>query len=213
MTRRKRLALCGLVLAVAAAITGAAITGAVLAAPSSSDGNKLGTDNPPSAVDVGFVQDMIVHHQQAVTMSEIVRGGAGVAMASLADVLRGNQLLEIGQLTGFLQIWGAPLVSSLEPMHWMPAHAEGHHGPSHRGVMAGMASQDELNRLGELTGTAKEVHFLQLMMRHHQGGVLMADYAAAHAISPQVKAFARRMAVEQSKENQLMAAFLNQRKS
>ncbi|MGW5648256.1 DUF305 domain-containing protein [Saccharopolyspora sp. NPDC003752] len=209
MTRRLLLALCGLAL-----VVGAALIGAASAAPPNSHHHESGGGTMPSAVDVGFLQDMIVHHQQAVTMSEMVRSGAGVEIAGLADVLRGNQLLEIGQMTGFLQVWDKPLISSSAPMGWMPGGAEGHqahHDGSQDGAMPGMATQDELNRLGELAGSAKEVYFLQLMVRHHQGGVHMADYAATHAATPQVKALAQRIAVEQSKESQQLTAFLSQR--
>ncbi|MEV0057388.1 DUF305 domain-containing protein [Saccharopolyspora sp. NPDC050389] len=208
MIRRLLFALCGLAL-----LAGAALIGAALATPPGSP-HESGSDTMPSAVDMGFLQDMIVHHQQAVTMSEIVRSGAGVEIASLADVLRGNQLLEIGQMTGFLQAWDKPLISSSAPMDWMPGHAESHqahHDGNQHGAMPGMATQDELNRLGELTDSTKEVYFLQLMVRHHQGGVLMADYAATHAATPQVKALAQRIAVEQSMENQQLTAFLGQR--
>ena len=40
--------------------------------------------------------------------------------------------------------------------------------------MHGMASDDELRRLRVAQGTDAEILFLQLMIRHHEGGVLMA---------------------------------------
>ena len=41
--------------------------------------------------------------------------------------------------------------------------------------MPGMASQEDLRRLGELSGREAEVLFLTLMIDHHQGGVAMAQ--------------------------------------
>ena len=40
--------------------------------------------------------------------------------------------------------------------------------------MHGMASDDELRRLRVAQGVDAEILFLQLMIRHHEGGVLMA---------------------------------------
>ena len=47
--------------------------------------------------------------------------------------------------------------------------------------MPGMATEDELANLRALSGTAFDVEFLRLMIRHHQGGLDMAQYAAEHA--------------------------------
>ena len=47
--------------------------------------------------------------------------------------------------------------------------------------MPGMATEEELAGLRELSGTAFDVEFLRLMIRHHQGGLDMAVYAAEHA--------------------------------
>jgi uncharacterized protein (DUF305 family) len=44
--------------------------------------------------------------------------------------------------------------------------------------MHGMASDEELRRLREAQGAAAEILFLQLMIRHHEGGVLMARAVA-----------------------------------
>ena len=49
--------------------------------------------------------------------------------------------------------------------------------------MPGMASPEELNELWTKSGKEFDVLFLQLMIRHHQGGVMMARYAALHGTS------------------------------
>ena len=74
--------------------------------------------------------------------------------------------------------------------------------------MPGMASQAELNRLAGLKGRAADVLFLQLMVRHHQGGVEMAQYAAARARVPQVRALATQMALDQTQKISLMRNLL-----
>jgi uncharacterized protein (DUF305 family) len=163
----------------------------------------------PTAVDVGFLQDMIAHHHQAVTMAEIMRGGADAEITGLADVLRVNQFQEIGQMTGFLQAWGSPIVSPGQPMRWMLD--QGHAHQPGTGEMPGMATRDDLNRLGKVDGVIKDILFLELMMQHHAGGVHMAESAANLAATPQVRALAQQMAVGQTEEIHRMAVFLKLR--
>ena len=63
-----------------------------------------------------------------------------------------------------------------QPMKWM-----GHADAVHNGLMPGMATDAQMKRLQSLHGNALDVFFLQLMIHHHQGGIPMARYAAAHA--------------------------------
>jgi uncharacterized protein (DUF305 family) len=179
----------------------------------------------PSAVDVGFAQDMTMHHQQAVVMAQIVRGRVPAQIADLAYGIESNQLLEIGQLQGFLSLWGKSLLPTGRPMSWMPsqaaAMAHGDHsmsGMSGMGMstssadaaMPGMATQAQLNQLQTMRGKALEVQFLQLMLRHHEGGMPMAVYASRHAAVPAVRAAAQRMAFDQTTEIARMQQMLQQ---
>ncbi|MGH3466544.1 MAG: DUF305 domain-containing protein, partial [Thermocrispum sp.] len=145
----------------------------------------------PSPVDVGFARDMIVHHQQAVDMAAIAGPRLRGQAAALAEQIRASQQREIGQLQGWLTAWGKPVAGG-EPMTWMTHdsnHGErGGHGAGDRPPMPGMASMPELQRLGELTGTALQSRFCQLMLRHHHGGVAMAEGAAERAARPYVRA-------------------------
>ena len=63
--------------------------------------------------------------------------------------------------------------------------------------MPGMATDSEIAKLQGLTGTESDIYFLQLMIRHHQGGVPMMQYAAEHATNPVVRNFASKMAQSQ----------------
>lgn len=182
----------------------------------------------PSKVDIGFAQDMIVHHQQAVDMAAIAGPRLRGQTAALADQIRVAQQREIGQLQGWLTAWDAPQLAD-QPMTWMPhedsgaADSEGsshdghggadHEGSDHGGAgeqppMPGMASMPELQRLGELQGAELQRSFCQLMLRHHHGGVAMAQAAAARAAEPYVRAAAAVMAAEQQKEMATMSALL-----
>jgi len=152
-----------------------------------------------STVDIGFSQDMIAHHQQAVTMAQAVQGRVSPSVSQLAISIELNQLKEIGQMQGWLSLWNAPQVPSGPPMTWMATH---HH------VMPGMASQREVERLGEADGKDLDIWFLQLMIRHHEGGLLMAAEAVHNAALPQVRGLATLMTTEQREENAVMTGLL-----
>jgi uncharacterized protein (DUF305 family) len=71
-----------------------------------------------------------------------------------------------------------------------------------------MATEDELATLRSLDGTAFDVEFLRLMIRHHQGGLGMAEYAMEHAETPVVRILAQAIAESQTAETTLMADML-----
>jgi len=159
----------------------------------------------PGAVDVGFSQDMIVHHEQAVLMAQLVRNRTtDPKVAALAAGIEDSQLLDIGTLRGYLALWQAPVLPTGPPMTWMADHA----AMAGLTTMPGMATTDELNRLRTAKGTALDVLFLQLMLRHHDGGLGMLDDAGQHASIEAVRALANRMAFDQRQESQTIAALL-----
>jgi uncharacterized protein (DUF305 family) len=55
------------------------------------------------------------------------------------------------------------------------------------------------------------VEFLRLMIRHHQGGKDMAEYAAEHAESAAVRDLARSIDQSQTAETTMMARMLTAR--
>ncbi|MFC6009449.1 DUF305 domain-containing protein [Nocardia lasii] len=178
-------------------------------------------DPEPSAVDIGFSQDMAAHHAQAVDM-------AGVALIAstdndvrrLAYDILTTQQNQIGRMQAWLQLWGESNQNVEGYMGWMAEDhgTGGHHGggADHAASgpvqsMPGMASQEEMTTLRQSTGPALDTLFLQLMLRHHQGGVPMLDYAAEHADTPAVRGLATNMARTQEGESQLMTTMLTTR--
>lgn len=159
----------------------------------------------PSRADIGFAQDMIVHHQQAVDMAAVARDRLRGQAAAVAEQIQASQQLEIGRMQGWLTVWDAPQVAD-EPMAWMD-HG-GLHASDDGPPMPGMASMPELERLGTLSGEALQVRFCQLMLRHHQGGIEMAAAATDKATEPYVRAAAAVMAAEQQKEIGTLSALL-----
>ncbi|MEO6879505.1 MAG: DUF305 domain-containing protein [Mycobacteriaceae bacterium] len=173
-----------------------------------------------SSVDVGFAQDMTVHHRQAVQMANTEIGSSDPVVSSLAFDIASTQQVQIGQMQGWLSLWGHPLLPSAGYMGWMAADARttgdhGGHTPDRSAAtittMPGMATSAELTRLRQATGPARDVLFLQLMLRHHEGGTSMLDHAAQHAREPAVQAFATQLAGSQRAEVLTMTGLLAQR--
>ncbi len=202
----------GIVAAVAAAvILGLGIVVGAAMENNSRAGSGAGAGVAPSAVDIGFSQDMIVHHEQAVAMAQLVRNRtADPRIAALAAGIEGDQLLDIGAMRGYLTLWEAPALPSGPPMAWMAAGHEHHtDGDS---AMPGMATVAELNALREARGDAMDRMFLQLMLRHHEGGLAMLDDAAANAAVPVIRSLAARISFHQKEETQTINALLAQQR-
>lgn len=174
------------------------------------------------AVEVGFAQDMSVHHGQAVEMSSLALvNTADPAIRTLAYDVVTTQQSQIGMMQGWLSIWDRPARSTGEYMEWMPSTSSAMNhsmpgmstGQSDSGVtesvaMPGMASPAELAELRTLTGPAFEIRYLQLLLRHHQGGIPMAQYAADNADLPVVTNLARQIAATQQAESTALRELL-----
>jgi uncharacterized protein (DUF305 family) len=170
------------------------------------------------AVDVGFAQDMSVHHRQAVLMAGLARDrSTDPAIRLIAFDIETNQLQQIGQMQGWLSLWNAAPLPTGRYMTWMadtpsmPGMAGMAHGTPGVATMPGMASAADLQRLQASSGGPFDVLFLQLMLRHHQGGTPMAQYAAAHAESVQVRNLAEKIVVSQGAESDYLAQLIVQR--
>jgi uncharacterized protein (DUF305 family) len=128
------------------------------------------------SAEAGFARDMATHHAQAVEMSFLIRDKSqDEALRTLAYDIIVTQSTQRGVFMGWLQEWGLPQSSTAPRMAWMPGHAHiARAAAAVPPLMHGMASDEELRRLRAAQGRDAEILFLQLMIRHHEGGVLMA---------------------------------------
>jgi uncharacterized protein (DUF305 family) len=164
---------------------------------------------------------MRVHHLQAVTMAGLERDRtADQSLRGLAFDIESTQLAQESEMSGWLTVWEQPNLPApgAGHMQWMSeggthAHSNGDGGQTTGSVqrMPGMATTDEINQLRKLSGEALDVLFLQLMLRHHQGGLEMAQYAAEHAAKGYVRNLADKIVQSQEAESDLMKTFLAQR--
>jgi uncharacterized protein (DUF305 family) len=171
-------------------------------------------DGSPEA---GFARDMAVHHAQAAEMSFAVRDASDdTAVRNLAYDIITTQTAQRGVFMGWLQQWDLTQAGSRPPMIWMSGH--GGHGaapsaspaPGAAG-MPGMATTPEMERLQASEGKDGEILFLQLMIRHHEGGVDMAKGLLRLSDRPEVRTLAQHIVDTQHSEIDLMTEMLTAR--
>jgi uncharacterized protein (DUF305 family) len=179
--------------------------------------------------EVGFSRDMLVHHEQAVTMAFIVRDATDDPdVDTLALDMIKSQAEQQGMFLAWLRAHDVPSTTDVPLMAWMEQggqHAGGHSVDPDAGQDAGtaaeqreallqamgMASDDELAELSRLRGEDAEVLFLQLMTRHHQGGVVMAEEFVQRSDDPELRVVADAVVSGQNRELGIMANLLEER--
>jgi uncharacterized protein (DUF305 family) len=111
--------------------------------------------------DVKFMQGMIGHHAQAIEMVDLLESRtASSDMKKLAKRIELSQNDEIRMMRDWLQGRGQAVPGP---------HA--HHDPSMR--MPGMLTPEEMARLAAAKGPAFDKLFLEDMIRHHEGALVM----------------------------------------
>jgi uncharacterized protein (DUF305 family) len=161
-----------------------------------------GETPPHTEADVAFMQGMIAHHLQALEMAELAPGRTqNESVLQLARRIEASQADEIG----FMEGWLAARDEDLPDPH---AH---HHGP--HAHMPGMISAEEMARLRAASSVAFDRLFLEYMIRHHEGALVMVEelFAARGAgREPQIEMFASHVESDQEIEIERMARMLHQ---
>ena len=170
-----------IVLVVVALVLGGAIGWRVT---KSQDAKAPGRDS----VDVGFFQDMVSHHNQAVAMGYLyLQNGTDPLLRQIATEIINYQNAEIGMMNDHLAQWGQQATEGPDAMAWMNMKVP-------RDQMPGLATNAQMDQLANARGQELNDLFTRLMILHHEGGVHMAEYAAAHASTETVRSWATAMA-------------------
>jgi len=173
-----------------------------------------------NAIDIGFAQSMIIHHDQAISMAMLVKGKVSPNLDLLANGILTAQLLEMGQMKGWLTAWNqrvtppqkgamawvedAKNVTNVQDLLYV-AQCK-----SAKGVMPGMLNVDQFNEMRALTGPDLERRFLDAMIDHHKAAIPMARFAVNNGESLLVKGLAKSIIREQAAEISLMNKLLEQ---
>jgi uncharacterized protein (DUF305 family) len=147
-------------------------------------------------VDVGFLNDMETHHNGAINLSfDYLDRAHDPVVRHIAQDIISSQSQELAVMNSYLNsAGGASAVPNQDvAMAWM-----GH--PVRPADMPGMPTQAEVAQLDASSGLAADDLYTHLMIRHHAGGIAMAEYAAQHGEHPGVRALAATMAKVQRTE-------------
>lgn len=151
--------------------------------------------------DVQFVDGMIMHHAQAVVMSQwAATHGARPDVVTLCNRIALSQLDEIAVMQQWLQTRG---LTAPDPLHLKGGHPAGpivDTSPMHMPgmdmsampmIMAGMLSSDDMRALDAARDTTFDRLYLTGMIKHHEGAIAMvADLFATPGSGQQADLFA-----------------------
>ena len=146
--------------------------------------------------DVRFTQQMIPHHQQAVDMADLALDPAHEASPAVQDLARRiktAQTAEIADMNAWLREWGVD-----------PATTQGDHMPM------GMMSTVDMTALEDAKGAEFDRRWLEGMITHHEGALMMASHIAARGEDPRVQKLSDAIETSQTAEIAEMKQLLGQ---
>ncbi|MEY8241915.1 MAG: DUF305 domain-containing protein, partial [Gammaproteobacteria bacterium] len=118
-----------------------------------------------TVADVDFMQDMIIHHHQALVMSRLAAQSTNnQAILDLAGRIDVSQKDEISLMQGWLQ----------KREEQVPDPTSEHSEHTHH-TMIGMATPEQMTQLAESKSTDFDRLFLTLMIDHHDGAIKMVE--------------------------------------
>lgn len=163
---------------------------------SSSTPNEVSTEF--NDADVAFTNEMIMHHQQAIEMADLVldKDGVDPDVITLAENIKAAQQPEIDLMRSWLETWGEPTLNAGDM-----------DGMDHGGVGM-MMSDDDMNALDAATGAEASSLFLEQMIVHHQGAIDMAEQEIENGKNPDAIELANKIVDDQTAEIQKMQEML-----
>ncbi|MCQ8896309.1 DUF305 domain-containing protein [Limnobacter humi] len=165
--------------------------------------------------DIPFLQHMTIHHDQAITMAQIMAGKSTGMVNSLARQIEHTQRSETGMFKAWLMLWNAEPLPRHINMDWMSHNATADETlyitrcKATDGGMEGLATVAQLNELATAQPGDAQRLFVSLMIAHHESALPMLAYAAREAHTPAVRQTAQAMWAEQRKELLTLQALRN----
>ena len=141
--------------------------------------------------DISFAQNMVMHHQQAIEMADMVLGKTGVNLkvTDLAQKIKNAQQPEIDTMNGWLNSWGAS--SSMSGRD-----------------MGGMMSGSDMTALKNASAADAGKLFLTQMVQHHQGAIDMANQEVKTGENADAVALGKKIVTDQTTEIATMQGLL-----
>ena len=205
-----------------ARLAGGLVAGAiVLAGCSGEDRSGAGESDAPAAAqaaefndaDVAFAQGMIPHHEGALMMSEFALERAeDPRVRELAERIEAGQDPEIDLMTGWLEDWGQPVEA--DSMDGMDHGGTDHGGTDHGGMDMGGMDMGGMDMGGmdmedmPAAGGGFDRMWLESMIEHHDGAVVMAQTEIEDGQNEEAIALARVIVDTQTQEIEEMQQLL-----
>jgi uncharacterized protein (DUF305 family) len=142
--------------------------------------------------DIKFAQQMIPHHASAIEMAKLAQGRTSNSkVLDLASRIEKAQDPEIKTMTEWLKAWGAD--GPTTGMSDMP-------GMNHGTSMPGMMTPQEMASLQQAKDATFDRMFLEMMIKHHQGAVDMANTELQQGKNADAKKLAQAIITAQQAE-------------
>lgn len=146
--------------------------------------------------DVTFLQDMVVHHEEAIEMAEMVEGRTErPELIELAGNIISSQTAEIEEINGLLEEAGEDAGDDM--------------GGMDMGGDMGM-SQEDMDALMEMEGEEFDKMFSEMMIEHHTAAIEMANEVLDKGENTAVATLAQGIIDEQQKEIDDMKSWLEE---
>jgi uncharacterized protein (DUF305 family) len=191
MTRKNlvRAALAVLTAGVALAGCSGNSSGHDMSGTTTSTGAAAAPAGDQNYADIKFAQDMIPHHAGAIEMAKLAQGRtSNTKVLDLASRIEKAQDPEIKTMTEWLKSWGAD-----GPTMSMP-------GMDHGTSMPGMMTSAEMTSLQQAKDAAFDRMFLEMMIKHHQGAIDMANTELQQGKNADAKKLAQAIITAQQTE-------------
>ncbi len=159
-------------------------------------------DSRSSVIDAHFIEQMIPHHEDAITMSKLALIKAKrPEVKQLAHSIILSQGKEITQMTDWYQLWfdrEIPTGSNTMNQHGMMGGSQMHMGM--------MGNDTDVARLENSQDFDRS--FVEDMIPHHQMAVMMASMLKNGTTRPEMKTLADNIIATQTKEIDMMRKWL-----
>ena len=173
---------------------GGIIVGLILASVfglGSGNGRMMNNTQMMSILDKHFIEQMIPHHDGAVTMANLaLEKSKRPEIKTLASAIIVGQTKEIEDMTGWYKNWFGKDVP------------KGNLGMMGGGMMSGsgmhMGGQEDITSLQNATDFDKA--FLEAMIPHHQMALMMVQMLEAGTKRPEMIELAKNITISQSEE-------------
>src|SRR3989344_3063781 len=154
--------------------------------------NMMGINNIMWSIDSHFIEQMIPHHDDAITMADLaLEKSEHPEIKQLAQDIKRTQSEEIEKMKNLYKSWYGKDVpdSFLHLGHGMGS------GTMHMGMMGDVTDMERLE-----TTAVFDKAFIEEMIPHHQMAVMMAQMLQQSTIRPEMKQLAKDIIEGQTRE-------------